>query len=421
MIAGLARMPVAVASRQPDDTSVEQWATWFWNAFLPGWIDRASDREAGGFFDSLDKDGLPDPAAPKTVLAQSRLLFTFAHLALLTGDPLHHDAAKRAYDFLSHFRGRSGLYARAVARDGQATGEDADAVARSYDQSFVILALATWERLAPDDTIKRELDACWDAIQAILTDPNTGLLLEDDTIKIPSAPEAPPRAQNPHMHLYEAALQAFEMTGEPLWLDRAATVRQIALDHFLDRDSGTIIEFLAPDLSFLSGKEGIRREVGHQCEWAWLLDREARLGGSNEVRAIAQELTAFADAHGFATSGLMSGAALDAVSADAAWRCETFLLWPQTEAIKSDTARFLAGDEQSGKRARSRVKLMFDRYFDGRAAFANQLDRGGAVLWPDAMSRLVYHLVLALTEGAGAGLWPGPTRYKNGGVQPCSI
>jgi len=54
------------------------------------------------------------------------------------------------------------------------------------------------------------------------------------------------------------------------------------------------------------------------------------------------------------------------------------------------------------------VQLMFRRYFAGRHAFVNQLDETGAVLWPDALSRLHYHVVLALTEGARAGLWPNP-------------
>lgn len=417
MSASAALASTATASHQPAaSASVDEWVRWFWTGFLPGWADRASDTANGGFFDSLNADGVPDRDAPKTVLAQARLLFTFAHLALQSGDPGYHAAAKRAHDVLSHFRKAPGLYRRTVASDGQATGNPADAVARSYDQSFVILALATWGRCAPNDAVDRELDACWRAIETVLTDPETGLLLEGDSVGTPSSPSAPPRAQNPHMHLYEAALQAFEMTGERRWLDRAAVIRAIALNYFLDPATGTILEFLAPDLSPLAGRQAMRREVGHQCEWAWLLDREAKLGGDGSVRPIADRLLTFADAHGFAQSGVMSGAAFDAVAADLAWRQDTFLLWPQTEAIKVDATRFAAGDKASGERARRLMHLVFTHYFGGRAAFANQLDTEGATLWPDALSRLVYHLVLALTEGASAGLWPGPTRHKNGGV-----
>lgn len=392
--------------------SAQEWVGWFWSVFLPGWIDRAIDARGGGFFDGLDGAGEPVRGAPKTVLAQARLLFTFSHLGLLSGDPLHRDAAAAAHRILPVFRKAPGLYRRAVTPNGPLTDKSADAVARSYDQSFVILALATWGRLSPDEAVSRELETCWQAIETTLTDPATGLLLEDDSVRDPSAPAAPPRAQNPHMHLYEAALQAFEMTGEQRWQERAVVIRKTALRHFLD--GGTIVEFLAPDLAPLPGRDGARREVGHQCEWAWLLEREADLGGDAGMRAVAARLMNFADAYGFAGTGAMRGAAFDAVASDGAWREETFLLWPQTEAIKAYVARFRAGDAHAGEMARSLTALVFARYFGGRAAFANQLDADGAVLWPDALSRLLYHLVLALTEGAGAGLWPGPTRERNG-------
>lgn len=404
------------AAVQPDvAASTEEWVGWFWHAFLPAWIDRARDRECGGFFDALDGAGKPVQEAPKTVLAQARLLYTFAHLALHSPDAIYRNAAHVAHGFLSRFRKADGLYCRAVTRDGRPTGKAADAVARSYDQSFVILALATWSKLVPDHDIERAMETCWQAIETTLTDTATGLLLEDDSIGEPSALSAPPRAQNPHMHLFEAALQAFETTGHDRWLERAQTIRNIATNHFFDPETGTVFEFLAPDMSVLPGSAGARREVGHQCEWAWLLHKEADLGGDAGVRTMADRLSEFALRHGFADRGVMSGAAFDAVASDGSWREETFLLWPQTEAVKAYVTRVRNGDVVAGKAAQILTSLIFTRYFAGRPAFANQLDAEGSVLWPDALSRLLYHLVLALTEGAGAGLWPGPTRKQKGG------
>lgn len=375
-------------------------ADWFWCDFLPGWLARARDHRHGGFFDALDHAGQPDPAAPKTVLAQARLLFTFAHLAHLSGDPAHHAAALAARDFLPHLRKAPGLYRRAVACDGSPTGDPQDEAARSYDQSFVILALTTCA--AADPTALAEAEACWRALEAHLTDPATGLLHEDDA----STGAAP--AQNPHMHLYEAALQAFETTGARHWLGRAAQVRALALHHFLDPDTGTIAEFLTPDLCPLPGDAGLRREVGHQCEWAWLLWREADLGGDALVRVIGDRLAGFAQEHGFAPAGPLKGAAYDAVSDCGAVMERRFLLWPQTEALKAHAARHLAGIPGADTDARDLLDLIFARWFDRHPVFVNQLDATGAAIWPEALSRLLYHIVLALTEGARAGLWPGP-------------
>ncbi len=384
--------------------SAEEWAGWFWSESFPGWLKRVTDPE-GGLFDALDAGGTADPSAGKTILAQARGLFTLSHLALLSLDPALKAAAGRQVALLDRFRKAPGLYRRMVARDGQPL----DNVARSYDQTFVILGLSTWYRLAPSPGVEAEIEACWQALANRLTDPVTGLLVEDDTVIEPSAPDAPPRAQNPHMHLYEACLQAFAATGNPLWQGRAADLRAVALRHFLDQRHGSMAEFLTPDLCPLPGAAGQRREPGHQCEWAWLLRREVELGGDPALLATARRLEAFADAHGFAPAGPLSGAAYDAVSAEAVME-PAHLLWPQTEAIKSFAMRHASGEAGAGARAKALLCLMFDHWFAGRPAFVNRLDAQGRTLWPQALTRLQYHLVLALTEGARAGLWPGIPR-----------
>lgn len=399
-----------ITSSQPNrDASVNEWIGWFWTSFVPGWIDRARATNGIGFFDLLDADGKPAQINRRTILAQARLLFTFSHLALISKNPSYHEVARVAREAVRAFRKSPGLYCLARAANGQPTGDPADELARSYDQSFVILGLATWGRLqaaAVRGEDKLELEACWAALENQLTDPATGLLLEHDGVTDPSASSAPRRAQNPHMHSYEAALQVHEMTGDQVWLERAAKMRAKGLEYFFDQTSGTIIEFLTPDLSPLPGREGERREIGHQCEWAWLLRREAALGGDPSMRDIAARLLSFADQDGFAQTGVMQGAAFDAIAADANWREEKFLLWPQTEAIKAHALRAEKSDH--AQKATELVLLIFQQYFAGRAAYANQLDVEGQVLWSDALSRLFYHIVLSFTEGARAGLWKNP-------------
>nr|CAA6830714.1 MAG: Unknown protein [uncultured Thiotrichaceae bacterium] len=396
-----------ITKNQPEaDDSVQEWVDWFWASFLPDWVERARDPAGFGFFDLLDENAQPAQPDRRSLLAQARLLFTFSHLALLSNNTVYHDAARVAYQSLPAFRKAPGLYCRARSEKGQPTETPDDELAYGYDQSFVILGLVTWGRLHPDEDVEPELEACWSSIENRLTDPATGLILEHDGLTDPAAATAPYRAQNPHMHLYEAALQAYEMTDKQAWLERAKQMRAKGLEYFFDQDSGTITEFLAPDLSTLPGRDGQRREIGHQCEWAWLLMREADLGGDQSVRDTAAQLLAFADQHGFARENEMQGAAFDAVAADTSWREERFLLWPQTEAIKTYAIRKdEAGYAQKGQ---DLALLIFRRYFAGHAAFVNQLDANGQPLWPDALSRLHYHLVLALTEGVRAKLWQGP-------------
>lgn len=396
-----------ITTKHPPKTAgIDDWVDWFWQDFLPAWITRAQDPDGIGFVDVLNAQVQPVHPNRRTVLAQARLLFTFSHLALLSENQAYLKAATIAREALPAFRKVPGLYCRAVTKSGDATGDANDRLATSYDLSFVILGLSTWGKLSPNEDVSPELEACWQCVETVLTDPATGLMLEHDGLADPSAPSAPPRAQNPHMHLYEAALQAFEMTGQTVWLDRAAQMRAKGIEYFLDTETGTITEFIAPNLTILPGKDGQWRETGHQCEWAWLLKREAALGGDASVSNIADRLLRFADDHGFAQTGIMQGAAFDAVSCDTSWREDRFLMWPQTEAIKTYAIR--ATEPGSADKAKSLALLIFQRYFAGQAAFVNQLDDQGCPIWPEGLSRLHYHLVLALTEGARAGLWRYP-------------
>jgi mannose-6-phosphate isomerase len=396
-----------ISLKQPSiDASADEWVAWFWADFFPVWIQRARDPRGIGFYDLLDNEGQPPANPSKTTLAQARLLFTFSHLALISGNPVFRDAAKTAREALPYFRKPSGLYRRGLNGDGSHPSDTESQLATSYDQTFLILSLSTWGQLELAEDTDLEMESIWSAIEDQLVDPATGLLLEHDNVSEPADPTAPNPAQNPHMHLYEACLQAFEMSRRPVWMERAQRMRAKGLEYFFDTDSGTITEFIAPDLSILPGRDGERREIGHQCEWAWLLLREVELGGDVTMTSVANRLLTFADQHGFASSGSLKGAAFDAVSADTSWREARFLLWPQTEAIKTYAVRAQEGD--NADKAKALVQVIFREYFAGRSAFVNQLDETGQVLWPEALSRLHYHLVLALTEGARAGIWKNP-------------
>ncbi|RJE78603.1 hypothetical protein, partial [Paracoccus sp. JM45] len=99
-----------------------EWVEWFWNTRMPDWLDRVQDTGNGGVHDVLDINGLPLPDGEKTVLSQARMLFSFSHLALLSGDPILIRAAGRQADILLKFCKSSGLYRRAIGVDGAPTG-----------------------------------------------------------------------------------------------------------------------------------------------------------------------------------------------------------------------------------------------------------------------------------------------------------
>lgn len=375
---------------------------------VPGWWALARDAARGGVFERLDLGGKAAPEEPKTTLCQARVVFTLAHLHLATGEPRLLDKAQEVYGFFdAHLRDARGGYRLSAEADGRPREDALSRTRRAYDQSFALLALVTLRRADPAAVDKARIDSLWDFIET-LTEPATGALFEDDAMAQTGARPGDVRAQNPQMHMLEALLQAYEMTGAAVWLDRAARYIELARSRLIDPETGAVREFVAHDLGALGGEAGARREPGHQYEWAWLLRRFVELGGDAEVLADADRMTAFAETFGVRCGGPMSGVPFDALDAAGRVTDDAHLLWPATEAGKLHAARFLAtGDEEAAGRACALERLVFGRWFQARAPlWVNRLDGAGRLLQPEALSRLVYHVALFVTEGARAGLWP---------------
>mgnify|MGYP000125433051 CR=1 FL=1 len=105
------------------------------------------------------------------------------------------------------------------------------------------------------------------------------------------------RQQNPHMHLTEACLAAYEATGETRFADAATKLIDLFQSKLFDQHSGTLAEYFADDWSRAPGEEGRLVEPGHQLEWAWILNaarKQLNLNTTDMIRALVK----FAEAHG---------------------------------------------------------------------------------------------------------------------------
>jgi mannose-6-phosphate isomerase len=359
---------------------------------LPRWIDIAWDKEHGGFFDELDATGVPVISGPKSTLAQARVIFILAYLARRGRIDLPVEAIRSAWEFLmGPLRHPDGGWRRTAGRTGSLAEPGLMLHRDFYDHSFVILALS---QIGPEITGNpHAMESAWTELVQIFDDPQTGGFLEDD-----ATTETLPRRQNPHMHLFEACLFAWGETRDPVWQSRAERMIGLFQRRLLDGNSKTLCEFFGPGLSPRPDPLGQIREPGHHFEWVWLFNRYEALGGAVDVSRFRADLMRFALKHGSVTDGPMADAILDAVAPDGSPLQSTHLLWPQTEAIKalrSEAAR--TGDQTLDERAADLETLIFRHFFPRGAAFwVNQCDGSGNVTQPRCLSRLLYHLALAL-------------------------
>lgn len=388
----------------------------FASRLVPAWLNVVLEEGShpAPVAESIDATGAVIADQPSTTLAQGRTAFMLAHLYLTTGHPELLAASKRIHAWMmTHLRDEDGGFRYAVAPDGS-TIDTADArLRRTYDQSFALLSLVTLRKAAPDSVTQEEIDSCIGFIEGRLTDPVTGALWENDVMAREGAKPGDLRAQNPHMHMLEAVMQAYEMDGDPIWLERAAKYVALGEKHFIDPQTGAICEFIGHDLTQNDTEMGQRREPGHQFEWDWLLRRYAAFAKDDAPRAFAKRMRDFVEAHGLRPSGVMQGAAYDAISPSGTPTDDTHLLWPMTEAGKvyaSLAYDWVGVNDLAAHHAIERVReisnLIFGKFFHiSEPAWVNRLDGEGNVLWDEGLSRLLYHMAIFITEGDRARVW----------------
>ena len=96
-----------------------------------------------------------------------------------------------------------------------------------------------------------------------------------------------------------------------------------------------------------------------------------------------------------------TGFLMDEISSDGQPRRSSHRLWPQTELIKAQVARYAQGDQMAALAAAQTMNALMDHYIDQAqqaGAWVDQLDAGGEILNASAPASTFYHLVTAISE-----------------------
>lgn len=271
-----------------------------------------------------------------------------------------------------------------IYRDGSV----ASGLRDTYAHAFAMFATAHYFRLTGDRGALDLADRTWAYLDAHLAVPAGGFA---DAAPRPDAI----RRQNPHMHLLEAAMWLFDASGERKYLDRAQKIAGLFRTAFLDRATGSVIEYLDDALSPAQGDPGAIREPGHHYEWAWLLEWLAQAGGAAADDS-ADRIIRHAEFVGWSGDGLI----FDEVYADGRVCGPGFRLWPLTEAIK---AHAVWRNAETGARAArlARIVAALRTKFLASAVPGGWIDRyaasgNRAVEFMPASS--LYHLFCAYSQ-----------------------
>lgn len=304
----------------PEYARVRQWI----EASLASLLGTACDRHGGGFVERFDWAGAPVDAGFKRTRVNGRQTYVFAHAAIggLAGA---RDAARNGVTFLTtSCRRADGQFVSRVRHDGSLLDETADL----YDIAFGLFALAWWYRLSGDDEARLLAEASIAHLSTAMRSPSgRGFVAREG--------DGGAHQQNPHMHLFEAAIFLAAFTKSAAAHGLAEELFDLAKHTLYDPATGTLPEFFDEHWQPDASSEGIRIEPGHHYEWVWLLSRYGDMTNSRDAYGMADRLFDFANTHGHDPA---TGLVVDAVNRDGKVLASDLRIWPNTELLKAQVA-----------------------------------------------------------------------------------
>jgi mannobiose 2-epimerase len=253
---------------------------------LPFWRERSLDHSRDGFIAEMTNDGRLCEDAPKGLILNARLLWTFSALYRELGDERDRELARRAYDYIEeHFRDPDyGGYLWRVNPDGQPL----ELVKKVHGQAVCVYALSEYHRATGDaDALRAAAETC-NLVELHAHDARFGGYVEVlgadwspvEDLRLGDKGMNVAKSMNNHLHILEAYTTLHSVWPNPVVAGRLRELIRL-FDERILTPSGHF------DL-FFDERWKVRSDsysYGHDIEAAWLLCEAAAALGDKELEA----------------------------------------------------------------------------------------------------------------------------------------
>lgn len=301
---------------------------------LGWWSTYMVDQQHGGFYGRMDHEGSLYPFADKGIIMQSRILWSFAAAANLTGEASYRAMAAHGYDFIhKHFIDQKygGVYWMLDFQGKLVNGRK-----QIYAQAFTIYALAEYYKLTKEPIVLAQAMALFSKIEAHSYDAKMGGYFEafgghwepiaDLRLSEKDANEA--KTMNTHLHVLEAYSTLYEVSEDERVGLALKRLISCFMERFTDVNTGHLLLFF--DEHWIAKSTVI--SYGHDIEASWLITEAIGLFDDPKWQSSAKEW-ALALAKITAQEGLDADGGINneqeasgEMDTDKHW-------WPQAEAV----------------------------------------------------------------------------------------
>jgi len=297
------------------------------------WIHHTIDRENGGFFGRIDSDMTVRPEAPKGLVLNARILWTFARAYRHDPKPEYLDMAERALEYLEmYFRDRefSGYFWMV---DYQ--GNPLQTKKQIYGQAFYLYGLSEYILATGRNDLLGLAEELFDIVEKSFDPVHGGYIeayarnwTEEGDLRLGEHDQNDKKSMNTHLHVLEAYTNYYRVCKSPRLEAQFRRLIKDTIDQIIDLDKGHFRMFFDEDWSPKSNLVS----YGHDIEGSWLLMEAAEVLGDEELIELSKQASLrMADAvlkEGVDTDGavMWEGDTSGVLDTDKHW-------WGQAEAV----------------------------------------------------------------------------------------
>ena len=337
------------------------------NNLVPFWLEKAIDPEHGGFIGQMSNDGTIDSEAPKGLILNTRILWTFSALYRFNQDSRFRETAQLAYDYLEAYFWDTSFGGVFWLLDYK--GHPLDNKKKIYGQAFYIYALAEHYQAFEDSSVLERAGGMFDLIEIHSRDQTYGGYIEvcnrdwsiAEDLRLSDKDMDEKKSMNNHLHLLEAYTNLYRIRPENRLRERLMELIDIFDQRILNPDTGHLNHFF--DDTWRPKSDNYT--FGHDIEASWLLCEAAEVleepALTSRVRRLALQLARVTLAEGLDDDGglFYEGRAGQVTDPDRQW-------WPQAESVVGFLNAYELSGDDSFLEAAKNAWTFIEKYFIDR-------------------------------------------------------
>ncbi|WP_373515887.1 AGE family epimerase/isomerase [Persicitalea sp.] len=300
---------------------------------LSYWEKYTPDDERGGFHGAVSFDNISKKDAPRSVVVNSRILWTFSMAHRLFPNPGYKAMAERAFAYLSQYffdKKNGGVYWSVTA-----DGEPLETIKQMYGQAFAMYGLSEYYRVSKDEGALKLARELFEYIEKWAFDAGQGGYLEAvgregqpiENYILSQSPYI--KSMNTHLHLVEAYTNLYDVWPDARLKKQTAGMLDAILNHIVD-DTDRMKLFFTKDWT----PKDKTISYGHDIEASWLLYETAEiLRDEDTIHRVRERCLKMAEV---ATSGLGKDGALN------------YEYFPETHHLQSNRSWWVLAEQVVG-------------------------------------------------------------------------